>query len=260
MTQQYGDYTSSPESRSTPEVARDEAAEVARTAADRGSDVAGTVGEQVNRVASETGRQARDLLHEGREQLTSQARQGQQRAAEGLHTLATQLRQMSEKTDEQGIASDVARQLADRTHGVASWLERREPGDLLDEVRRFARRKPGVFLVGAALAGVAVGRLTRGAIAAQSDSGGDADAGTGGYERTGAASTPTAAGLPDTTTPVAPGYPETPGAGPYGSQPPAAPGYSTPPVPPGTPPPEPPGYAAPPVPPAGEPYPGSVNR
>jgi hypothetical protein len=64
------------------------------------------------------------------------------------------------------MVPEVARQASERARTVASCLEEREPGDLLDEVRRFARRKAGVFLAGAALAGVVVGRLTRGAIAA----------------------------------------------------------------------------------------------
>lgn len=240
MTHHHGDNTSPESQRSTPEVARDEAADVARTAADRGGEVAGTAREQASRVASETTRQARNLLHEGREQLTGQARQGQQRAADGLHTLATQLRQMSEKTDEQGMAAEVARQASERAHGLASWLERREPGDLLDEVRRFARRKPGMFLVGAALAGVAVGRLTRGAIAAQSD---DSDDG-----RTDTPTPPNGAyGTPEPT-----GYPSAPTTRPYVAQTPDAPGYAMPPATGqpgyGTPPvPDQPGYAAPPA-------------
>ncbi|MBB4908608.1 hypothetical protein [Actinophytocola algeriensis] len=215
MTQQYGGPTS-PESqqRSTPEVARDEAADVARTATDKGGEVAGTVGEQASRVAEETKQQARDLLRESREQLTGQARQGQQRAADGLHTLATQLRQMSEKTEEQGVASEVARQVADRTQSAASWLEHREPGDLLDEVRRFARRKPGVFLLGAALAGVAVGRLTRGAIAARSDDSGTGD-GRDGAERRSPSwpsepTPPRHAATPPYDSPEVPAYPPSP--------------------------------------------------
>lgn len=207
MTQQYGE-------RTTPEVARDEAAGVARTAADKGGEVAGTVGEQANRVAEETRQQARNLLHEGREQLTGQARQGQQRAADGLRTLATQLRQMSENGEEQGVATEVARQVADRTDSAASWLEQRQPGDLLDEVRRFARRRPGVFLVGAALAGATVGRMTRGAIAAQGDDTTDdgTDDGTEGGR--------TAEPQPRHAAPAGYGTPEVPG------------GYPTTPVPP----------------------------
>jgi hypothetical protein len=246
MTQQFGDHSSPESGRSTPDVARDEAADVARTAADRGGEVAGTVSEQASRVASEAGQQTRNLLHESREQLNTQARQGQQRAADGLHTLAAQLRQMSEKTDEGGMAAEVARQASDRAHGLASWLERREPGDLVDEVRRFARRKPGMFLVGAALAGVAVGRLTRGAIAAQSDDSDSSDNRTAGQA---SATAPTPAyGTQEPT-----GYPAAPTTRPYVGQTPDAPGYAMPPAtgqPGYAPPPAPqrPGYPAPPAP------------
>jgi len=155
---------------STPEVAKDEAAEVARTAAHRGGQVAGTVGEQANRVASEAAHEARNLFEEGKGQLADQAKTGQRKAASGLHALADQLHDMSEKSEGKGMVPEVTRQASERARTVASWLEEREPGDLLDEARRFARRKPGVFLAGAALAGVVVGRLTRGAIAAQSAS------------------------------------------------------------------------------------------
>jgi len=50
-------------------------------------------------------------------------------------------------------------------------LQNREPADLLEEVRSFARRKPGLFLLGAAAAGVLAGRLTSGVKAAHTDSG-----------------------------------------------------------------------------------------
>jgi hypothetical protein len=69
---------------------------------------------------------------------------------------------MSQSSEQSGIAGDLVREVASRTRKVASWLDSREPGDLLDEVRGFARRKPGVFLAGAAVAGVLAGRLTRG--------------------------------------------------------------------------------------------------
>jgi hypothetical protein len=163
--------SSGPEaSPSTPEVAKNEAADVARTAVQSGGQVAETVGEQARHVTSEAAHQARNLFEEGKEQLAGQAREGQRKAASGLHTLAEQLHGMAEKSDGQGVVPEVARQAAERARTVATWLEKREPGDLLTEVRGFARRKPGVFLAGAALAGVVVGRLTRGVIAAQSDS------------------------------------------------------------------------------------------
>jgi predicted transcriptional regulator len=225
MTQHHGGSTPPQGQRSTPDVARDEAAGVARTAADRGSEVAGTVGEQASRVTSETTRQARNLVHEGMDQLSGQARQGQQRAADGLHKLADQLHQMSERGAGQGVAPEVARQAADKTRGLASWLENRDPGAVVEEVRRLARRRPAAFLVGATLAGVAVGRLTRGVVAAQQadDDGPDGrQAGNGdrrGGRGPGSMPQPTPPVMPATTAPYpgqqaypppAPGVPPTP--------------------------------------------------
>ena len=60
----------------------------------------------------------------------------------------------------------------------AHKLQTRDPAELLDEVRSFARRKPGIFLLGAAAAGIVAGRLTSGVKAAHTDSG---PSGTSGY-------------------------------------------------------------------------------
>jgi hypothetical protein len=176
MTHAQGGYPAPPggsQQPSTPQVAKQEAADVGRTAADSGQQVAQTVGEQAKRVAAESSKQARDLMAEGRQQLTQQARDGQRKAASGLHTLADQLEEMHANSDGSGLGPEVIKQAAGHARNVASWLDDREPGDLLNEVRGFARRKPGVFLAAAALAGVAVGRLTRGVVAAHSDDSAD---------------------------------------------------------------------------------------
>jgi hypothetical protein len=156
-------------SGSTTQMAKGQTAEVGQTAARGGQQLAQSVSEQTGRVTDETSKQARNLLHEGRQQLTEQAQEGQQKAARGLHTLADQLEDMYAKSDGSGIGPEVINQAAGHARTVASWLDDREPGDLLDEVRNFARHKPGMFLAGAAVAGLLVGRLTRGVVAAQQD-------------------------------------------------------------------------------------------
>jgi hypothetical protein len=148
-----------------PKAAMSEAADVGKSAAERAGDVTGVIGDQAKQVASETRVQARNLLDEGVNQVRDQARDGQRKLAESLRTVAGQLRQMSDRTDDDGMAADLVRQATDRTEQVASWLEAREPGELLDEVRRFARRRPGLFLAGATVAGVLAGRLTRNMVA-----------------------------------------------------------------------------------------------
>jgi hypothetical protein len=159
----YGPQTVEPASEpSTTDVARDEAAGVGQHAREAGGQVAQTATDQARQVVAETGQQARDLLGEAQGQARDQASVQQKKAAQQLHTVADELGQMADNGGQSGVATEFARQAANRAHGAASWLEQREPADLLDEVRNFARRRPGTFLIGAAVAGLAAGRLTRG--------------------------------------------------------------------------------------------------
>jgi hypothetical protein len=144
------------------DVAKDEAADVGNSAREAGSHVAQSATDQAMQVASETRDQARDLLGEAKGQVRHQAATQQHKAAQQLRTVADELSEMAAKGGQSGLATQVAQEAAQRVRGVASWLDRREPGDLLDGVRDFARRHPGQFLAGAAVAGVVAGRLTRG--------------------------------------------------------------------------------------------------
>ena len=104
---------------------------------------------------------AKDLLHQAKSDLTDQAGTQQQKAAEGIRTISSQLRTMADASDQPGVAADLIRQAAERSQSVASWLENRDPGSLLDEVKSFARQRPGTFLLAAAGAGLLAGRLGR---------------------------------------------------------------------------------------------------
>jgi hypothetical protein len=135
------------------------------------SGVASTATEQGGEVVRETGRQARQLMETTREELTAQAAQQQSRIAGGLASLSDELRAMASSTDQPGMASDLAEQAADRLSSAGSWLERREPGQVVDEVRRFAAEKPGTFLAIAVGIGLIAGRATRGMAASAHDAG-----------------------------------------------------------------------------------------
>ncbi|MEU8296876.1 hypothetical protein AB0C04_06290 [Micromonospora sp. NPDC048909] len=150
---------------------REQARQVGSEAAHAGGAVAETAKEQGKEVGREAAQQARNLYGEARTQLAAQTGEQQRRAAGGLRSLADEMRTMAEQGGQAGPVSELARQAADRVHGVAGWLEAREPGDLVTEVRDYARRNPGTFLVGAAVLGVLAGRLTRNISAAGNDSG-----------------------------------------------------------------------------------------
>jgi len=168
-------------------------------------------------VAAETARQARDLLGEAGGHARGQASAQQQKAAGQLHSVADELRNMADKGGQSGVATEVAQQAAERLHGAASWLERREPADVLQAVRDFARRRPGVFLAGALAAGLAAGRLTRGMTdAARSGNQGSGrqgygTQGYGGYDYGTRREVPPGAAIPPPSGPglasPAPGYP-----------------------------------------------------
>jgi hypothetical protein len=84
-----------------------------------------------------------------------------------LHDTSVQLRKMAESADG-GVLVDLAHNAATRLDGVASRVERDGIDGLLDDVRSYARRRPGTFLVAAGVAGFVVGRLARNASSALS--------------------------------------------------------------------------------------------
>jgi hypothetical protein len=181
--------------------------------------VAGTAAEQAGNVAQEVRAQARDLLGEARGQVQDQARTGQQKAVEGVRALSRELREMTNAGQQSGLVSEVARQAADRADTLAVWLGEREPDQLVEEVRSFARRRPGAFLLGMAVAGIAVGRLTRGAVDSARDSGPTPQRAFGGPEYGGPTYVGPAYGEPAHNAPAygepaygEPGYARTPGA------------------------------------------------
>jgi hypothetical protein len=154
---------------STTQTAKDEASSVARTAADSGGQVADTAKQEGQKVVSEAVGQARNLMGEARSQVAQQATSQQSKAVSTVRSLGDELQTMASSSDSSGIAAEVVRQAATRVQGVADWLESREPQDLIEDVRSFARRKPGAFLFGAAAAGLAAGRLTRAGVDAKRD-------------------------------------------------------------------------------------------
>jgi len=152
------------------------ATEVKDTSVAAGQHVADVTKDGIHRVGGETKQQAKDLYRQTQSELADQAASQQKRVASGLRSLGDELGSMADKSDTQGVASDLAHQAASRAAGVADWLDQRDPGALLDEVKDFARRKPGIFITIAAVAGVVAGRLTRSVIAEAKDS---SDTGTG---------------------------------------------------------------------------------
>ena len=140
--------------------ARDEAGQLKETSAEAARQVAESVQNKASEVTSDAREQTRRLAGQTRDELVSQAGQQKDRAASSLRAVGVELRGMAEH-GRSGLGAQLANHGADFTTQAADFLQQHEPGELLDEVRGFARRKPGTFLLLAVAAGVVVGRLTR---------------------------------------------------------------------------------------------------
>jgi hypothetical protein len=165
-------------SQSTVDTVKDQGGQVAQSAKESTQQVAGVAADQAKTVASEAKSQAGNLLDEARSQLSSQVSTQQQNLAGWVRSIAEELSAMvdgaksasDDGTPVQGSATTLVRQVSDRAHSAAGWLEQHEPSEVLDEVSRFARRRPGAFLALAALGGLLAGRLTRGLTAGNDSS------------------------------------------------------------------------------------------
>jgi ElaB/YqjD/DUF883 family membrane-anchored ribosome-binding protein len=153
---------------STVDTARDEAQNVASDAKDAAQNVAGVAKDEAKGVAAEAKTQAKDLIAQTTSELKDQAATQQKRVASGLHSVGDEFESMADGSVG-GVASELVRTLGDRAESVASWLDGRDPGSLLDEVKSFAARKPGTFIAIAAGVGIVAGRLTKSLAAAASD-------------------------------------------------------------------------------------------
>lgn len=143
------------------DAAKGAAQDVAGDAKEQAANVAGTAKEQASNVASDATEHAKQLYAQASDTLKEQAAGQQERAAGGLRTLGEQLGRMADKDDEQGIAAKVVRDLSSRAGSAAGYLEGRDPGSLLAEVKSFAAKRPGTFIALAAGAGILAGRLTK---------------------------------------------------------------------------------------------------
>lgn len=165
MSESYGptapsDVSTHDESSSL-ETAKHEASDLKDTAVSEAGHVAETAKDEAKAVVTEVKNQAKDLYAQTQRELSDQAHLQQQRLASGLHSVSRELDSMTANAENPGLAADLLRQSSRRLAGAGTWLSDRDPGAVLAEVKSFARRKPGTFIIGAAILGIIAGRLTR---------------------------------------------------------------------------------------------------
>jgi hypothetical protein len=124
-----------------------------------------TAVEQATGMAQDAKAKAFDVVGEARQQLSGEADTQAKRVAGALSDVSRQVRSMKESADP-GPVRELTGRAAGALDGVAERLDAGGVQGVVDDLSRFARRRPGAFLLGAALAGFAAARVLRNSAAA----------------------------------------------------------------------------------------------
>ena len=149
------------------DTAKQEGAAVVDHAKNAAGEVRATAQDQFGQVAQEAKTQANHVLHDARTRISEEAEQQARKASTQLGRIADELNSMADGASQDSMSAGAVRQIADSSRQAARYLEERGARGLLDSAQDFARRRPGAFLLGAAVAGFLVGRVAKSATGQQ---------------------------------------------------------------------------------------------
>jgi uncharacterized protein YjbJ (UPF0337 family) len=157
------------------QTAKEQASATAGQAREAAGDVAGTALDQARTVAGEARRQAGSAVGDLRGRVTEEVEGQTRRAAGTVRQWADDLAELARNAPDDSPVRSLVSQVADGGHRAADYLDRHGVEGMTEDLKGFARRRPGAFLAGAALAGLAVGRMAKAGSKAQSGQGAQQD-------------------------------------------------------------------------------------
>jgi len=146
--------------QSTKQVITEQVSAIKDEVVDDSSRVLDAAKDNAADVIAEARSQGADLLHQTQDEIREQAAVQQQRVAAGLQSVSDELNEMA-RNSSGGVAADLVARAAVRAGSAASWLDARDPGALLTELKTYAALRPGTFIASAVVVGAVAGRLTR---------------------------------------------------------------------------------------------------
>jgi hypothetical protein len=130
-------------------------------------EVSGIVVEQASEVGSQVSTVADRLVDDAKAQLRGRAETQLGQLAESLDLLHRQTRALAQgEVNQAGPLVDFVQEGADWLGDLAERIHKGGLDGVVVDLKRFARKRPVVFLSGSALAGLAIGRLLRNEAAA----------------------------------------------------------------------------------------------
>ncbi|MFL4480087.1 hypothetical protein ACIPUB_17650 [Paeniglutamicibacter sp. ORCA_105] len=131
---------------------RESAGHMARAAGTEAHHIARDLGDEGSRLFSTLG-----------DEVRNQASMQQRRVTTTLREISDEFAWMLHDGSANGLAGNVVERATVYSANAADWLDGRDPGNLVQETKRFAKRHPAAFLGIALGAGLVAGRLTRNA-------------------------------------------------------------------------------------------------
>lgn len=119
--------------------------------------------QQTRQLAQQARQQAGELANRGNEQVKSQLANQKHVAAQRMMPVQTALRETAQQLRKQGQGNvgQYADRAAEQVERFSGYLRETEVEEITDEVRGFARRRPAVFLGGAAVLGFLATRFLK---------------------------------------------------------------------------------------------------
>lgn len=156
---------------STAEVARGAAQDTAQEATEQAKEVVSVASDQIASVGSEAIGHARTVVDSATSDVRDQLEQRLRTLSEQARTTAEELQALVEgRPEDAGRTKDLAQTASARIEKVADRVDELGVQGVVEEVTDLARRRPVLFLAGAAAAGVLVGRMARAGKEAQGSS------------------------------------------------------------------------------------------
>jgi hypothetical protein len=151
----------------TKERVTDAASSALQSANEATKTVVGEATEQTKTVALEAKDQVQQMLSNTKTEVQAQADERARQAADHLRGVSTSITALLDgRPDEAGQVRGYLEHAQTRIDGFVDRIETGGPQGVIDDLSSFARRRPGVFLLAAGVAGFAIGRVARAGVAA----------------------------------------------------------------------------------------------
>lgn len=149
----------------TTKTLKDDMQDGAETAMKAASRVASSATDSVREMASDISAQASDAMAAVRDTAKDRLDEARDALSESGDRLAETLRRAADEPTSGSVQSRVLSAVAGGVSSAADTLRDRSVSDIVADVRALARRNPGAFAAGAAVAGFVLARFLQASVA-----------------------------------------------------------------------------------------------